>query len=419
MKFNISALLLSVVVALSLHGAQATIRLYNVRIENANQVAQIRKMIASPQVRSLYDIGPVGKNYEIGVESDFAAVFEKFLLTTKIGYKLILEDLYAAMPKIFPDELEWTQYHTLDSIYAWLDKLILKHFPNVMPIYIGNSYENRPIKGVRYSKGGLGLKKKSIILDSNIHAIEWISSAASTCFFDRLLNSNDPDLVHLRETYNWYLLPMLNPDGYVYTQEVNPLWRKNRKPTGFSNSSGICYGTDLNRNFDFKWKMNGYNVDVPCDHFYGGNSPASEPETESIQRFLNFVAKWDDARIYVAMHSYGNLILLPYGHTNDVLPSNFQQMMNISRGFADAARVKYGTDFIYGPSGQVLYPVSGAAKDYAYEISGIPYSVTLELRDRGEYGFFLPANQILEVCDEITDGFIGMVRTAELEGLFD
>ena len=31
------------------------------------------------------------------------------------------------------------------------------------------------------------------------------------------------------------------------------MWRKNRKP----NSGSSCIGTDLNRNFDFKWMVSG------------------------------------------------------------------------------------------------------------------------------------------------------------------
>lgn len=62
--------------------------------------------------------------------------------------------------------------------------------------------------------------------------------------------------------------------------------------------------------------------------------------------------------------------------------------------------------------------VSGASKDWAYGVKKIPYTGTLELRDYGEYGFFLPPNQIHEVCEEVTDGLIGLVKAAEVEDLF-
>jgi hypothetical protein len=64
----------------------------------------------------------------------------------------------------------------------------------------------------------------------------------------KLLNSSfhDPRLVQ-----DWlnraeiYVLPMQNPDGYIYSGQSDRLWRKNRSV----NSDG-SFGVDLNRNWD-------------------------------------------------------------------------------------------------------------------------------------------------------------------------
>lgn len=61
---------------------------------------------------------------------------------------------------------------------------------------------------------------------------------------------------------------------------------------------------------------------------------------------------------------------------------------------------------------------SGSSKDWVYGVKNVPYTCGIELRDNGEYGFFLPPNQIEEVCEEITDGMIGLVQAAENEDLF-
>ncbi len=44
-------------------------------------------------------------------------------------------------------------------------------------------------------------------------------------------------------------------------------------------------------------------------------------------------------------------------------------------------------------------PASGASVDWAYQ-RGIKYSFAFELRDTGEYGFLLPANQIVSTARE-------------------
>ena len=38
---------------------------------------------------------------------------------------------------------------------------------------------------------------------------------------------------------------------------------------------------------------------------------------------------------------------------------------------------------------------SGSTKDWAYGVLGVKYAFALELRDKGRYGFLLPANQIM------------------------
>ena len=52
-----------------------------------------------------------------------------------------------------------------------------------------------------------------------------------------------------------------------------------------------------------------------------------------------------------------------------------------------------------------LDPASGSSVDYAYSV-GIKYGFAPELRDKGTYGFELPADQILPTGEETWAGFI-------------
>ena len=44
----------------------------------------------------------------------------------------------------------------------------------------------------------------------------------------RELIENDAAHTDLTENLDWYILPILNPDGYAYTQSNDRMWRKTR-----------------------------------------------------------------------------------------------------------------------------------------------------------------------------------------------
>ena len=85
---------------------------------------------------------------------------------------------------------------------------------NVKIIQAGQSYERRPIKGVNLK---FGQNKPGVFLEAGIHAREWISHTTATYLIYQLLTSTNADVRQLAESYEWYIFPCVNPDGYVYT----------------------------------------------------------------------------------------------------------------------------------------------------------------------------------------------------------
>jgi len=113
-------------------------------------------------------------------------------------------------------------------------------------------------------------------IDGGIHAREWISPAAVTYIIDYLVENSE----NLEVDY--YILPVINPDGYEYTFMSDRLWRKNRRKVGRSG----CSGVDLNRNFGYRWGGKGSSTDV-CRETFSGSGPFSEPETAAIRNFFD------------------------------------------------------------------------------------------------------------------------------------
>lgn len=100
------------------------------------------------------------------------------------------------------------------QIYRWLDSLATQHPEIVKPITGGSSYEGRSIRGVKlsYKEGNPG-----VFIEGGIHAREWISPAVVTYVLNELILSEDPRVRYMAESYDWYIFPVFNPDGYEYT----------------------------------------------------------------------------------------------------------------------------------------------------------------------------------------------------------
>ena len=111
----------------------------------------------------------------------------------------------------------WTEYNTLEEIYSWLDFLSEKYPEIVKVIVAGETYEGQRIKGIKLSyKEG----KPGIFLEGGIHAREWLSPATVTYLINQFLTNENPEVRELVESNDWYIVPVFNPDGYVYTYTV-------------------------------------------------------------------------------------------------------------------------------------------------------------------------------------------------------
>lgn len=320
-----------------------------------------------------------------------------------IHYDIIIENvqnlleiqMQSIRPRIAKTMLyNYTKYHSMEEIYQWMTDIAKKHSDLVTLHFLGMTYEKRPIY---YLKIGFSSEKpkKIIWMDCGIHAREWIAPAFCQWFTKEVLQDykSDPKTERLFKNIDIYILPVLNIDGYIYTWTTDRLWRKSRSAPPYENCT--CYGTDLNRNFDAHWCSIGASRNC-CSQTFCGVGPESEPEVKVVADFVT--KNKDDILAFLTFHSYGQLILTPYGYTAQPA-ANHDEMMDVAHKAANALKEKYGTEFKVGPSSWVLYSSSGSSRDWARDV-GINFSYTFELRDNGTYGFRLPEQQIQPTCEE-------------------
>ena len=134
---------------------------------------------------------------------------------------------------------------------------------------------------------------------------------------DRLLqeyNINDEINMFLNFV-DIHIIPLVNPDGYVYTWEQDRWWRKNRQ----INPGSDCVGTDLNRNWDIDWNGEESTSEDPCSYIYVGSSPFSAPETNMVSDYISSIPNLVN---HIDVHSYGALIVGPWGFSDEPTDDN-------------------------------------------------------------------------------------------------
>jgi len=102
--------------------------------------------------------------------------------------------------------------------------------------------------------------------------------------------------------------------------------------------------------------------------------------------------------------------MTPWGYTK-TYPKDYREMMRVANAAVGALKNVYGTYYRAGTSSNIIYATSGGSSDWTYGKLGLVYSYALELRDRGQYGFLLPAWQIIPTGRET---FAAMKRMAEM-----
>ncbi|KAM8891170.1 carboxypeptidase A4 [Spinachia spinachia] len=281
-------------------------------------------------------------------------------------------------------------YHSLETIYSWMDTLVAQHPKLVTKQEIGRSYENRPMYVLKFSTGGD--KRPAIWMDTGIHSREWVSQATGLWTANKIASDygTDASLTSLLDTMDIYMLLLANPDGYAYTHSNNRMWRKTRS----KNQGSVCRGVDPNRNWDAGFGGPGASGN-PCSDSYRGASAHSEVEVKNV---VDLVRSHGNFKAFISVHAYSQLLMYPYGYTcKNVMHQ--PELDSVGRAAVQKLTSLHGTSYKVGSICNIIYQASGGSIDWSYNL-GIKYSFAFELRDTGRYGFILPANQIIPTASE-------------------
>lgn len=350
-----------------------------------------------------------------------AALPHNFDYLTSLGYRWDvihqdLEEFYARRAREGGSLDLMGGYKTHVEILAAMDSIHANH-PSITTarFSIGTTLEGRDIWAMKISDNpDQDEEEIELLYDALIHSREPAAMEVLFLFMDHLtdqygVNQHITDLVNTRE---FYFIPCINVDGYLYNQQTNPngggMWRKNRR-----NNGGGSYGVDLNRNWGFNWGFdNNGSSPTPSSETYRGTGPFSEPETQVMRDFIN------SRNFTVAMnyHTYSNLILYSWGSSGyqggfTADDATFQLMGDSMQFYIQQVN---GAVYTVGQPWAVLYDVNGDCNDWCYgEQTTKPkiFGFTTEVGGASD-GFWPAPNRILPLAQENLPANIFVARYA-------
>ncbi|MDQ1656292.1 MAG: carboxypeptidase [Cryptosporangiaceae bacterium] len=287
-------------------------------------------------------------------------------------------------------------YHNYAEQVADIDAVVAQYPAIAKKFSIGTSYEGRQIWAVKISDNvATDENEPEVLFTHGQHAREHLAVEMGLYLIKELTSkyATDAHIKTLVDSREIVIVPNVNPDGSEYDIATGSYrsWRKNRQP-----NAGGSAGTDLNRNFDYKWGCCGGSSSSTSSETYRGTAAFSAPETQRIRDYVlsRVINGKQQITSNIDFHTYSQLVLWPYGYTYTDIPADMQ---------ADDYAVfkKLGTSMAatngYTPEQDSdLYITDGTIDDWLYGAQHI-FSYTFEMYpgSSGSGGGFYPPDEVI------------------------
>lgn len=261
----------------------------------------------------------------------------------------------------------FTGYHSYTEIAAETAAVAAAHPDIARRFSIGQSYQGRELWAMKISDNvATDEAEPEVSFDGATHADEHMGAEMTLRIMHWLVDGygTDSRITTIVNTREVWLIFLVNPDGAEFDISGGRFhyWRKNRQPTPGSTS----IGTDLNRNYGYRWGLEGNTSKNPAAITYRGPAAFSAPETQAMRDFFasRVIDGRQQIRTAITFHETGRLVMWPYGYTYTNVPSDMTTadhaaLMTIGKRMASTSgyRPQQASD---------LYLTSGTTRDYLY-----------------------------------------------------
>jgi hypothetical protein len=225
--------------------------------------------------------------------------------------------------------------------------------------HIHETYEGRYLQWIKISDNPNVSEGEPQILYTALHHAREPASLQQLIYFMWYLlenyDSND-SIKQIIDNSELFFVPCVNPDGYIFNEIIEPngggMWRKNtRDSNGVDNNRNYSY---IDENGNEVWNTSGTSSN-PYGNTYAGDGPFSESENRAIRYFVES----NNFKIALNNHTYGNLLLYPYGYDYNQTTEDDDIFQFISSALVS----ENNYDNIISAD---LYPAAGDSDDFMY-----------------------------------------------------
>ncbi|MQA26490.1 MAG: hypothetical protein GEU94_13705 [Micromonosporaceae bacterium] len=288
-----------------------------------------------------------------------------------------------------------SNYHNFAELTAVVNQVTTNYPSIARKFVIGKSYEGRDIMAVKISDNvAVDEDEPEVLFTHNQHAREHLTVEMAVYLLKEFTDkySSDTRIRNLVNSREIWILPSLNPDGAEYDVATGSYryWRKNRQP----NSGSSYVGTDLNRNWDYRWGCCGGSSGSPSSETYRGAAPESAPEVKVVANFVRSRIQGGVQQIKTGIdfHTYSELVLWPYGYTyND---TDTGMTADDARVFQTLGQNLASTNNYTPEQASDLYITDGSIDDFLWGRHKI-FGYTFEMYPRSSNPGFYPPDEVI------------------------
>ncbi|CAL9433418.1 M14 family metallopeptidase [Streptomyces werraensis] len=300
-------------------------------------------------------------------------------------------------PRLFDFPSADSRYHNYAEMNAEIDQRIAA-YPSIMSKrVIGKSYQGRDIVAVKVSDNvGADEAEPEVLFTHHQHAREHLTVEMALYLLRELGAGygSDARVTKMVQEREIWIVPDLNPDGGEYDIATGSYrsWRKNRQP----NSGSSYVGTDLNRNWDYRWGCCGGSSGSKSSETYRGSAPESAPEVKVVADFVRgrVVGGVQQIKAGIDFHTYSELVLWPFGYTYSDTTTGMTA--DDHAAFKAVGQKMAASNGYTAQQSSDLYITDGSIDDYLWGAHKI-FGYTFEMYPRSASGGgFYPPDEVIE-----------------------